>query len=293
MIAGVWHYADSTYTESGTTIPAVLSSPTPGTTLSGSSVTFSWAGGSGPSEYRLLVGTSGVGSDNLYYSGVTTATSETVTVPTNGTKLYVRLYQMINGVWQSSDYTYTESGTTVPAQLTSPTLGTQLSGSVTFTWSAGAGPAAYQLVVGTAGVGSGNLYQSGTTTLTSEAVTIPADGVTVFVRLYQEINGVWQSTDSTYRESGSYSAAKITSPQNGSTLTGSSVTFNWAGGVGPAEYRLLVGTSLGSDSIYYSGVTTATSETVTVPTNGAKLYVRLYQMINGVWQSTDYTYTAQ
>jgi hypothetical protein len=50
---------------------------------------------------------------------------------------------------------------------------------------------------------------------------------------------------------------------------------------------------LGSDSIYYSGVTTATSETVTVPTNGAKLYVRLYQMINGVWQSTDYTYTAQ
>jgi hypothetical protein len=50
-----------------------------------------------------------VGSNNLYSSGQTTATSETVTLPINGVKVYARLYQRINGVWQSADTTYTEA----------------------------------------------------------------------------------------------------------------------------------------------------------------------------------------
>jgi hypothetical protein len=51
---------------------------------------------------------------------------------------------------------------------------------------------------------------------------------------------------------------------------------------------------VGSSNLYNSGGTTATTETVSgLPTTGVKVYVRLYQMINGVWQSTDYTYTAQ
>jgi hypothetical protein len=31
-----------------------------------------------------------------------------VTLPINGVKVYARLYQRINGVWQSADTTYTE-----------------------------------------------------------------------------------------------------------------------------------------------------------------------------------------
>jgi hypothetical protein len=73
------------------------------------SQTFSWANGVGPTEYELYLGTTGVGSDNLYSSGHTTATSETVTLPTNGVKVYARLYQRINGVWQFADITYTEA----------------------------------------------------------------------------------------------------------------------------------------------------------------------------------------
>jgi hypothetical protein len=45
--------------------------------------------------------------------------------------------------------------------------------------------------------------------------------------------------------------------------------------------------------IYKSPYLNTTSATVSgLPTNGAKVYVRLFSSVNGVWQSVDYTYTA-
>jgi len=71
--------------------------------------------------------------------------------------------------------------------------------SVTFTWTGGTGPTAYQLWLGTIGVGSWNLYHSNWTTATTEIVNgLPTDGVTVYARLSQFIDGKWQHTDYTY-----------------------------------------------------------------------------------------------
>ena len=44
-------------------------------------------------------------------------------IPAYGVKLYVRLYSLINKVWQYKDYTYTQSGAPVLAAITSPTPG--------------------------------------------------------------------------------------------------------------------------------------------------------------------------
>jgi hypothetical protein len=212
-----------------------------------------------------------------------------VTLPINGVKVYARLYQRINGVWQSADTTYTEGGTITLATL-SPTAGTVLTSSQTFSWANGVGPTAYELYLGTTGVGSDNLYSSGQTTATSEAVTLPTYGVTVYARLYQRINGVWQSADTTYTEGGTITPATL-SPTAGTVLSASQ-TFSWANGAGPSAYALYLGTAgVGSDNLYTSGQTTATSETVTLPINGVKVYARLYQRINGVWRSADTTYT--
>ena len=121
-------------------VPATITSPVQGSTLTGASVTFNWAGGSGPVEYDLYVGSTGVGSSDVFNSGAVKATSATVTVPTNGATLYVRLRQLIDAVWQSTDYTYTETGTLVPASITSPAQGSTLTGaSVTFNWAGGSG----------------------------------------------------------------------------------------------------------------------------------------------------------
>jgi hypothetical protein len=297
-VSGVWTSADYTYTEAGTPVLPVLTTPTPGSVLSGSSVAFTWTAGTGPVAYQLYLGTTGVGSHNLYESGSTTATTVTVnSLPTYGVKVYARLWWEIDAAWKSADYTYTEAGSPVSPVLTTPTPGSVLSGSsVAFTWTAGGGPSAYQLYLGTTGVGSHNLYESGATTATTVTVsTLPTAGVTVYARLWWEIGTTWSSADYTYTEAGTPVLPVLTTPAPGSTLAGSSVAFTWTAGAGPAAYQLYVGTTgVGSHNLYESGATTATTVTVSdLPTTGVPVYVRLWWEIDAVWQSADYTYTAQ
>ncbi|HWG21331.1 MAG TPA: hypothetical protein VG225_12445, partial [Terracidiphilus sp.] len=93
---------------------AALISPAPGSTLTGTSATFSWTAGVGVKMYELRLGTTGPGSSDVYnVSGTTTTalTSPLITnIPAYGVTLYARLYSWINGGWQHNDYTYTESG---------------------------------------------------------------------------------------------------------------------------------------------------------------------------------------
>jgi hypothetical protein len=97
---------DYTYTAA---TAAVLTTPTPGTTLSGSSVTFDWtAGTTGATQYYLSIGSTGVGSTDIYNSGWRDVTSwEAWGLPTNGETLYVRLSTDFGGTVVHNDYTYT------------------------------------------------------------------------------------------------------------------------------------------------------------------------------------------
>jgi hypothetical protein len=158
-------------------IPAVLTTPAPGTTLSGTSVNFTWTPGNA-TYFQLFVGTTGVGSHDVYNSGAVKVTTESVTgLPSNGEKVYVRFYWYINGTWSNADYTYQASGSPAPAKLTTPTSGTTLSGtSVSFSWDPG-NATYYQLFVGTTGVGSHDVYNSGAVKVTTESVTVlPSNG---------------------------------------------------------------------------------------------------------------------
>ncbi len=279
--------------------PAKLTSPAPGSTLSSSSVKFTWTAGAEITSYQLQLGTTGAGSFNVYNSGHTTAVSATVTgIPTFGQKLYARLYSQIAGVWSSVDFAYTEAGSPLLAALTSPTSGSVLSGSsVTFTWTAGGGVKDYQLELGTLGVGSSNIYDSLHTTALSASVTgIPTYGQKIYARLYSEADtGVWSTVDYVCTEAGSPVLAVLATPAPSSMLSGSSVTFKWTAGGGVVSYQLVLGTTwAGSSNLYNSGHTTATSASVTgLPTNGAKIYARLYSDIAGTWSSIDYVYAAQ
>jgi hypothetical protein len=292
-INGSWEPNYFTYTEAGTPAPAVLTSPAPGTILSGSSVTFTWSTGSGPTAYLLYLGTTAEGSSNLYASpSTTTATSVTVTgIPTSGATVYATLYSKINGVWKNVKYTYTEAA---PATLISPTPGTVLSGSsVTFTWKGSSPSTAYLLYLGTIVQGSANIYDSGTTTATSLTVNnLPTAGVLIYVTVLTKLNGAWEPVYYTFTEAGTPVLAALTSPAPGGVL-GSSATFTWSPGAGPTAYLLYLGTSAGSTNIYSSpAATTATSATVSgIPTSGATVYATLYSKIDGVWQNVKYTYT--
>jgi hypothetical protein len=91
---------------------AGLVSPAPGSTLPGSSVTFSWSAVSGSNGYSLWLGSTGPGSSNLYNMGLQhMATSASVSgLPTNGTTIYARLFTFFNGAVEHTDYTFTAAG---------------------------------------------------------------------------------------------------------------------------------------------------------------------------------------
>ena len=131
-------YTSATGTASVTVVnsgPATITGPLPGGTLTSASTTFTWNAATGASSYYLWVGTTPGGYD-LANQGPFTGTSANVTLPTNGTTIYVRLWTWINGSPLHNDYTYTEASVAAAA-ITSPAPSSTLtSASTTFTWNA-------------------------------------------------------------------------------------------------------------------------------------------------------------
>jgi serine protease len=108
LLSTGWQFTDYTYRAATTTgsVKAAISSPTPGSTFSSSSVTFSWTSGTGVSQYFLYVGNS-VGGNEIYGQSQGTNRSVTVSgIPTDGRTIYVRLWSLLSTGWQFTDYTY-------------------------------------------------------------------------------------------------------------------------------------------------------------------------------------------
>ena len=273
---------------------ATMTSPTPGSVLAGPSATFTWTSATGSAGYWLFLGTTGVGSKDLYDSGEQTATSATFSsLPTNGVTIYARVYTSHSGVLVYNDYAYTAAAKAV---LITPTPGSSLTRtSVTFNWTAatGSGNQGYWLFLGTTGVGSKNLYDSGQLTTTSATFSnLPTDGVTIYARIYTRYDGVLFYNDYTY--TAWMQPPMLISPAPGSTLPGASATFTWTAETGSQGYWLFLGTTgVGSKNLYDSGQQTSTSATFSsLPTNGETIYARVYTRYNGVLVSSDFTYKA-
>jgi trimeric autotransporter adhesin len=273
---------------------AVMTSPASGATLSGASVTFTWSVGSGAVAYWLDVG-SAQGQGNFFGQNIGLATSQTVSgIPTDGSTVYVKLWTLLGGTWQSNDYTYKAGGVNTKAVMTSPASGSTLtSASVTFTWSAAAGAVAYWLDVGSA-QGQGNLFGQNVGLATSQTVTgIPTDGSTVYVKLWTLLGGTWQSSDYTYKAGSANTKAVMLIPAPTTLLGGASVTFTWSAGSGAAAYWLDVGSMQGQANLFGQNVGLTTSQTVNaIPTDGSTVYVKLWTLLGGTWQFNDYTYKA-
>jgi hypothetical protein len=311
LIAGVWAPNAYTYTALSAAAGGVITTPTPGSTLSGSSVTFGWTAGTGASAYWLVVGST-AGGDNYYSSGnlgnVLTATVNGL--PTNGSTLYVTLYALIGGAWVPNAYTYTALNAAAGGVITTPAPSSTLSGSsVTFNWTAGASASAYWLVVGST-AGGGNYYSSGNlgNALTATVYGLPTNGTTVYVTLYSVIAGAWVGNGYTYTAAanGTAGLAVMTSPAQGSTVTGNTPTFSWSAATNASGYWLAIGSSVGADDIYQHGPISGLSFTLPVPfsapygytytglpQNGSTIYVTLYSDIGGQWFSTASTYVSE
>jgi hypothetical protein len=229
-------------------------------------------------------------------------------IPTNGATIYVRLMSYIGGSWVTNSYTYTAANLGGPppsppaaSNITSPANGTTLAGaSVTFQWDAGSGVAERYFMVGTA-VGASDVYGAYQGAGVSRTVSnIPTNGATIYVRLMSYVSGNWISVDRTYTAANlggppptPPSASSFTSPAAGSTLAGSSVTFQWDAGGAVTERYFMVGSTLGASDVYAAYQGAALSHTVTgIPTDGRTIYARLMSYVSGSWITVDRTFMA-
>ncbi|MGY6710623.1 MAG: S8 family serine peptidase [Rhizobiaceae bacterium] len=280
-----WIDEDYVY-QGGASEIAEIISPALGSTL-GSSETFMWTPGAGVAEYRLRLGTTGIGSSDVFDEVLGLSTSRTVNGIPTGEAIHLRLSsRFMNGNWGHRDYVYGAA----KAEMMLPAPGSILSETtVTFDWAAGSGVAGYWLYVGTNGAGSGNIFSAGGGQTSRQVSGLPTSG-TVNVRLMSWIGSGWQFSDYTYTMDVA-AKAEMTSPAPGSTLTSSSVTFDWNAGSGVAGYWLQVGSNGTGSANIFSGGGAQTSRTVSsLPASGT-VNVRLMSWIGGGWQFNDYTYT--
>jgi len=286
---GVYAYNDYTFTAVS---PAMLTSPAANATLAGTSQSFTWAPVAGASSYTLCLESTGMGSCNLF-DGHTTGNTITVNnLPVNGETIYARLITNFSG----GAYAYTDSTLTAvpPATLTSPAANATLAGSSqAFTWTPAAGATGYALLLGSAGVGSGNLFDGHTTGNTLTVNNLPVNGETIYARLITSFSGgAYAYTDSTLT---AVSPATLISPAAKATLAGSSQAFTWSPAAGATGYALCLGsTGVGSCNLFDGHTTGITITANNLPVNGETIYARLITGFSGgAYAYTDSTLTAK
>ena len=107
LVSGQWLCnAYVFYAFNASTGLAAMQTPIPGSTLSGTTATFTWSADPSATAYWLDIGSSS--GDNQYYQsgslGIVTAT--VYSLPADGSTIYVTLYSLVGGQWLSQPYMY-------------------------------------------------------------------------------------------------------------------------------------------------------------------------------------------
>lgn len=168
--------------------PAKITSPSSGSTINNTTITFIWTPTNPANNYVLTVGT-GLGMGDVYglvFSDTQTSTQVT-NIPLTGNPIYVRLSSKVNGQWVYQDYVYSTIVSVIPAKMTTPAAGvTKITPTTlktfTFGWSAGAPGATYSLSVGTKFRASDIFVVNAGSNLNVRAGNLPSSG-TIYVTL--------------------------------------------------------------------------------------------------------------
>ena len=280
----------------GTGTPAI-DNLTDGDTLSGESQLFTWDANSADG-FWFYAGSSKGAQDYYRNSSQINTGSHTVTgLPTDGSTVYITFHYLKNGQWSQVHYTFNAftPNNDIPS-ISNLTNGQELSGeSQEFSWNAG--NATHFWIDAGSAPGKEDYYTSSrANTGTSETVTgLPRDGSTVHVTFwYKNATSSWENIAYSFIADSISNELGVTSPVEGSTLTGSSQTFTW--NPGQAEgFWFYAGSSQGAQDYYRNpSMLSGTSHTITgLPTDGSTVHITFHYLQNGSWQQKYYTYTAQ
>ena len=274
-----------------------LVSPGDGSVQSSASVDFQWDASSGANKYWLEVNTDsawGVGTRHFFGNVGNVTTKQVTGFPNIGTTYYWRVHADNDAGWCSTAEANANSrnfinGTAPPPAptLVSPGDGSvQSSASVDFQWDASSGANKYWLEVNTDpawGVGTRHFFGNVGNVQTKEVTGFPNIGTTYYWRAMAGGSsgwGSWSSGRSFINGTAPPPAPTLTSPANGATVSGTSVTFTWEASTGATKYWLEVNSSASwgaGTRHYYANVGTATSKMVTgFPNDGTVYYWRAW-----------------
>ena len=279
--------------------PPTLTSPTPNSSLAGSSATFKWQdNGTAATQYRLQVGST-IGGSQYFDQELAGASREQLVtgLPQDGSTVRVRLSYYFINVWRQIDYQYTAALESGDPLITAPAFGeTVTTAPFVIQWDPNQGLVdKWQVLVGlTAGAGGIlDTGEVGTDVRSTTVSTFPAGENVFFIRLRWLENGVWSEKDTQYTYDPNGDAApQVFNPPAGSEIVGSSATFEWTPKAIPVdEWWIYVGLAPGDDSIFNQVMGADTSVTVNnLPSDGQNLYVRLFYRVGEVWNQRDHLY---
>ena len=192
---------------------AVMSSPSYGSTLDSQQL-FSWQAGFGTVEYWLWAGSCQDCTD-IFDASAGRSQSYRINMPMDGRRIYVTLFTFSQGLWYWHDYQYNapRGVSNEAASMISPSPGSTLAASQTFSWNRGSGVTSYWLWIGNCrdctDILDVNMGRD-----TSYVTRIPTDGRAIYVTLFSFIGGDWYWYDYTY----------VSPRQNGTNLLTLTIT---------------------------------------------------------------------
>lgn len=285
-----WRYTDYAFRTAEVANAAVLTAPSPVSTINDASTRFAWNTVSGAEMYWLDVGAS-PGARDVYSAAGANSTATVTGYARNGQPLYLRLWTLKAGLWRFVDYVFTTAAQATQAVLTVPhRLQTISTTSKTFTWNSIAGATSYWLYLGSS-LGAPNLFNQQVSGTSLTVNNIQLNGLTLYVRMYTERAGAWTYVDYVFARANSSTQALLNNINSDATISTNSFTFTWGAIGGVQSYWVDAGTSLGGRDIYNQSAGTSTSATVNgIALNGQPLYVRLWTQSGGNWTYVDYVF---
>ena len=285
-----WRYVDYAFRTAETANAAVLTAPSPVSSVTDASTRFAWNTVAGAEMYWLDVGTSPGGRD-VYAAQGTNFTATVTGYARNGQPLYVRLWTLKAGVWRFVDYVFARADQVTQAVLSLPDRAATISStSKTFTWNSIAGASSYWLYLGSS-LGAPNLFHRQLTGTSLTVTGIQLNGQPLYVRMWTERAGAWTYVDYVFGRANTATQATFNNINSGDTLTTTSFAFTWSAVAGVQSYWLDAGTSLGARDVYNQSAGTATSATINgIVLNSQPLYLRFWTQIAGAWSFVDYIF---
>lgn len=182
------------------------------------------------------------------------------------------------------------SAATSPTMI-SPVAGSTLPGTTsTFNWNSVTGAVSYSIAVGNVQASPSIAWKENLTSPTAIISGLPSDGSTVWVRTFAVFsNGAEVRTDTSFKAyngtttvitppptTPTFIAPKLITPANYSTLTATTANLNWSD-VKADSYIVYVGNVKGGKNyLSKSGLTTRSVTVTGLPSDGSKIYVRLW-----------------